>query len=98
MRNASGMIRSKEMMGSKKPIVSHIQVHPQMGGGVRMEVHHTEPGVHPPKVSNFAAHEGTKFHDAMEQHTGMSWEPAEGDNEPNAGAENEVQNGDNAEA
>ena len=98
MRNAQGMIRSKEMMSSKKPVIAHIEVHPMMGGGVHVHHIHTEPMVHPPKVHKFGPEQGTAFHDHMEQHTGMSWEPAEGDAEPNVGAENEVQGGDNAEA
>jgi hypothetical protein len=98
MKNAQGMIRSTPVMRSKPAVMHHMEIHPQLGGGVRMEMHHTEPGVHPPKVTKFGKEEGNKFHAAMEKHTGMSWNPEEGDDEPNAGKENEVDRGDNTEA
>ena len=97
MRTNDGMIRSAEVMKSKPKTLDHIRVHPMMGGGVTVE-HHFKEMAHEPKVHKFKATQGEAFHDHMAQHTGMSWEPAEGDAEPNAGAENEVQGGDNAEA
>lgn len=73
MKTADGMVRSTEHMRNKKAVLHHLEVHPHMGGGVRVEHHHTEPGIHPPKVHHFGPDDGTKFHDHMEEHTGMSW-------------------------
>lgn len=73
MKLASGMIRSSEMAKKAPKVIEHIQVHPHLGGGVRVEHHHTEPMVHPPAVHHFGPEEGSAFHDHMEKHTGMSW-------------------------
>ena len=98
------MIRSSEVTRNKSPkavpakVMAHMELHPQMGGGVRVEHHFTEPSAHPMEVHQFAAKEGEKFADHIMQHSGMSWDPTEGEHQANAGAENEVQRGDNVRA
>ena len=59
----------------KKPpkVLEHIRIHPSMGGGVRVEHHHTSYE-HPPEIHEFGAKEGGKFHDHIDKHTGMSWD------------------------
>lgn len=94
MRNAQGMVRSTPVMHSQPAVMHHMEIHPQLGGGVRMEIHHTEPGVHKPKISKFGKEDGNKFHEALSKHTGMSWDPAQEDDEPNAGTQNEVNHED----
>ena len=97
------MIRSAEvtrnMPKAKKgpKVIAHIEVHPQMGGGVMVEHHHTDSMAHPMETHRFAEHEGGKFADHMMEHSGMSWEGGEPEEEKeaNAGPENEVENEDN---
>lgn len=78
------MIRSSEVMRNAKPakmppkVLSHMAVHPQMGGGVRVEHHHTEPGAHPIEAHEFGPKEGGAFHDHMAAQTGMSWNDGDG--------------------
>lgn len=92
------MIRSKEIMRNKAvpaKAMHHLEIHPNMGGGVRVEHHHTESKAHPMEAHEFKAHEGAQMADHVMQHSGMSWEPMEENKkEANAGAANEVQNQD----
>ena len=97
MKTADGMIRSAEVLSNKPKTLDQIRVAPMMGGGVTTE-HHFKEMAHAPKMHKFKAEQGQAFGEHMQKHTGMSWAPSEGDVEPNAGAENEIENGDNAEA
>ena len=86
-RNEAGLVRSSMMAEINKAkaapkVVEHIRVHPRMGGGVRVEHHHTSYE-HPPKIHNFSKDEGEKFTDHMMKHTGMSWAGEEGDHPGN---------------
>lgn len=36
-----------------KKVLSHIEIHPAMGGGHRVEEHHTHSFDHPPKVKEY---------------------------------------------
>lgn len=97
MRTAGGMIRSGEVMRNKKPIVARISVEPKMGGGVTVTNHHHAP--HPETTHEFGPEAGNAFHDHMEKHTGLSYEPEDEENEEsaNGGAENEIAGGDSDE-
>lgn len=88
------MIRSAEMMRSKgapkmpAKVMSHMTVHPQMGGGVRVE-HHFTSHHHEPAVKTFGKEQGEAFADHMMAKTGMSWHDGAGDgNEINKEGEN----------
>lgn len=77
-RNEAGLVRSSMMDSIAKAkaepkVVDHIRVHPKMGGGVRVEHHHTSME-HPPKVHNFGKDAGEAFADHIMKHTGMAWE------------------------
>ena len=37
-----------------KKVISHIEIHPGMDGGHRVEVHHTQPFHHPPQVKHYS--------------------------------------------
>ena len=52
-------------------VLSHIQIHPVMGGGVRVERHHTHGMDHPPIIENFRQGESKAFHIHLSKHTGM---------------------------
>ena len=56
---------------SMPKVLEHMRVHPQLGGGVRVEHHYTH-FEHPPTVHEFGPQEGSKFHSHMTQHTGMA--------------------------
>ena len=69
---------------SKAPkVLSHMEIHPQMGGGVRVE-HHYSSYEHKPSMHEFAEDEGAKFHAHMTKHTGLAHEKVEeqGESEP----------------
>lgn len=71
------MIRSAEVMrakgeGKKPPkVIAHIEIHPAMGGGVRVEHHHTEPMHHPPAIHEFKAGDHEGFMEHIDEHAGM---------------------------
>lgn len=66
-----GIAVAESSRAKKTPkVLHHIEVHPQLGGGVRVEHHHTSYE-HPVETHEFAKHEGDKFHDHMSEHTGM---------------------------
>ncbi len=90
MRTSTGVVRSEEVMKQHKPVVHHIEIHPKLGGGVRVEIHHSEPHLHAPKAKEFAPEEGEKFHAHLAKNTGLSWEPEEEGDDESAGDENEV--------
>ena len=76
---SGGMSAAAAMPMGKAPkevpkVLHHLEVHPQFGGGVHVHHVHTEPHIHAPKIHKFAAHEGAKFHDHIDKHTGMSWD------------------------
>lgn len=75
-RTAEGLIRSTEMAGQRKlpkKILDHIRVMPSLGGGVRVEHHHTSFD-HPPEHHEFKPQDAEKFYTHMEKHTGLSWD------------------------
>ena len=76
-RNSAGLVRSSMMDEISKAkaapkVLDHIRVHPRMGGGVRVEHHHTSME-HEPKIHNFGKDQGDAFADHMMKHSGMSW-------------------------
>ena len=64
-------------------VLHHLEVHPKMGGGVRVE-HHYNSYEHKAEPYNFAEDEGGKFHAHMAKHTGLQHEEIEeqGGSEP----------------
>ncbi|MGH9452339.1 MAG: hypothetical protein ACRD2O_00035 [Terriglobia bacterium] len=99
MKTSDGMVRSAEVMKNKPPVVAHIEIHPALAGGVRVEHHHTEPMMHPPKVHKFGNNDEEKFLDHIAKHTSKSFDAGEPDedDEQNSGAENEVGEDDDGE-
>lgn len=76
-RNEAGLVRSSMMDTIAKAkaapkVLDHIRVHPRMGGGVRVEHHHTSME-HEPKVYNFGQNDGEAFADHLLKRSGMSW-------------------------
>lgn len=64
-------------------VLHHLEIHPQMGGGVRVE-HHYSSYEHKMEPHEFEEHEGGKFHAHLTKHTGLSHEKLEeqGESEP----------------
>jgi hypothetical protein len=64
-------------------VLHHLEVHPQMGGGVRVE-HHYSSYEHKMEPHEFGEGEGGKFHEHLSNHTGLSHEDVEeqGSSEP----------------
>lgn len=69
------MIRSSEVQRNQKEspkVMDHMRIHPQMGGGVRIE-HHFTDFQHAPKVHEFDAEAGDKMAEHIFKYTGMKY-------------------------
>ena len=53
-------------------VLHHIEIHPNLGGGVRIEHHHTNSLEHPVEVHEFEPKEGPLAHSHLEKHAGMA--------------------------
>lgn len=69
-----GISVSESKRARKAPkVLHHLEIHPTMGGGVRVEHHHTSYE-HQMEPHNFAEDEGPEFHAHMTKHTGLTHE------------------------
>jgi hypothetical protein len=79
-----GISVSESSKAKRAPkVLHHLEIHPQMGGGVRVEHHHADYQ-HKMEPHEFEEHEGTKFHEHLTKHTGLAHEEIEeqGGSEP----------------
>jgi hypothetical protein len=57
----SDVMASTHKERKQKKVISHIEIHPAMDGGHRVETHHTHSFEHPPTVKEFGG-----LHEAVE--------------------------------
>lgn len=72
-----GISVAESSKAKKAPkVLHHLELHPEMGGGVRVEHHHAGYE-HKMESKSFGEDEGPEFHKHIAKHTGMAHEEIE---------------------